>query len=106
MSAEDQINMLNQIPPVSNFEMRRSRRIAVVLAAAMILSILFFVYAFLQRIEADKQRAIAIVNLEEARRSEQEGMIMAEMARKQQAIAEQQLTQALQALENCKKSKQ
>jgi len=72
----------------------------------MVLSALLFVFGYLQKLEADKQAAIAIINLEEARKSEQEGMIMAEMARKQQAIAEQQLTQALQALENCKKSKQ
>lgn len=82
-----------------------NRSTKLLLVVFIVLSVLLFVYGYLQKLEADKQAAIAITNLEVARKLEKEAMMMFEMARKQQAMAEQQRLLAEQVLEDCKKSK-
>ncbi len=59
MNAEEQIQMLKQIPPQSKAEKSRNLRRAVVLAMATVVSVLFLVYAFVQKLEADNQRISA-----------------------------------------------
>lgn len=112
MKAEDQINMLNQIPPLSNLEKKRKLRASIVLFVATTVSVLFFVYAFLQKKEADKQFVQAEqrrIELEALKVDLQETRNMAENARREaeaaQIEAERQRALADQALENCKKNK-
>ena len=109
MSAEDNMNTLKQIPPVSNFERKRARRSAIALAASTIISILLFIYAFLQKKEADKQaiesakyKVIAEKVKEEAVAAQMEAMRQRKMAEAAQALAETQRVLAEQALANCK----
>lgn len=111
MRAEDNINMLKQIPPPSNFEKQRARRTAVVLAASTIISILFFIYAFLQKLEANKQAATAQkfrVEAEALRVEAENQREIAEQERKrtQSALQEAMIQheRAEQALADCKRN--
>ncbi len=64
-------------------KLQRARRTALVLATATIISVLFLIYAFIQKLEADKQTVIAQANLIESQRQEK-------LAKEAQAIAEEQ----------------
>jgi hypothetical protein len=105
MSAEDQINMLNQIPPQSNFEMKRARKTALVLATTTIISILFLIYAFLQKKEADKQAVIAVEMKMEAEKQREIAEASREMAVLAQQEAERQRILADKALADCERNK-
>jgi len=66
-------------------KLQRARRTALVLATATIISVLFLIFAFLQKLEADKQTEIAKANLVEAQKQEKrakEQTVIAEMQRK------------------------
>lgn len=71
----------------------------------VITTLLFFVYAFVQKLEADKLR-VEVENLyNEARRQEllaKEAQAMAEL---QRAAAEKVKAEAMQALADCEKNK-
>jgi hypothetical protein len=112
MKAEDQINMLKQISPQSNFEKKQARKTALVLAAATNISILFLIYAFLQKKEADKQAVHAEENRVEAEMAQAEAIAAQKEAEKQRAIAmsaqaeaERQHIRAEQALADCVQNK-
>ena len=64
-------------------KLQRARRTALVLATATIISILFLIYAFIQKLEADKQTELAKANLIESQRQEK-------LAKEAQALAEEQ----------------
>ena len=105
MDAEERIQMLRQIPPQSNFEKKQKMRTAIVLTLATIISLLFLVYAFMQKLEADKQRAIAVAEKMEADQQRAEAEKMRLMAEYQKIEAEKQRALAEEALAACEKSK-
>jgi cytochrome c-type biogenesis protein CcmH/NrfG len=105
MNAEEQLNKLKQIPPLSKEDKRKRLVTAMVLALATLLSVLFLLVAFVQKQVADKSRVEAENQRMEAERQAelaQQSRIAAEHAQLQ---ARQQLEQALAELENCKKEK-
>jgi uncharacterized protein YdbL (DUF1318 family) len=105
MKAEDLIKKLSEQAPVDPEQLKRARRTALVLATTTIVSILFFIYAFLQKQEADKQFTIAEqfrVELQIAKDEAQRQRAIAELSR---AEAEKQRELAEQALAECEKSK-
>jgi hypothetical protein len=51
-------------------EVKRARRTALVLATACILSILFLIFAFTQKLEADRQRIFAERIMQEAKNNQ------------------------------------
>lgn len=73
-------------------KLQRARRTALVLATATVISILFLIFAFVQKLEADDQRKAAEANLIEAKRQEK-------IAKDAQAIAETQRQVAVKAKE-------
>ncbi len=64
-------------------KLQRARRTALVLATATVISVLFLIFAFIQKLEADKQTVIAQANLIESQRQEK-------LAKEAQTIAEEQ----------------
>ncbi len=91
MNAEDQIRQLKQISPLTKEEKRKKLMTAIMLSISTFISVLFLVYAFIQKQEADFQKGAAV-----------KAQIEAEQNFK---LAEEQRALALQALENCKKGK-
>jgi hypothetical protein len=69
-------------------KLQRARRTALVLATATIISVLFLIYAFLQKLEADKQTQLALFNLEESKRQEKRAKDALEVAEIQRRIAD------------------
>jgi preprotein translocase subunit SecF len=105
MKAEDLIKKLKEQPPVDPEQLKRSRRIALLLASSSVISILIFIYGFLQKIEADYQFKLAEqyrVELQLAKEEAERQKVIAELSR---AEAEQQRNRAEQALADCEKSK-
>jgi hypothetical protein len=105
MKAEDELQMLKNIPPLSKNERRAKLRIALLLTASTLVSLLLLVYAFMQKKEADLQRENAIKaemlakqNMMEADRQRALAIAMEEEAMKQKLLARQ-------ALANCEKLK-
>lgn len=101
MKAEDLIRKLNEQPAEDPEQLKRARKTALVLATSTIVSILFLIYAFLQKLEADAQskraeeyRVEAVLAKEEAEKQKK----IAELGR---AEAEQQRNLAEQALAEC-----
>ena len=105
MNAEEQIRNLKHIPPLSNEEKRKKIMTSIVLTMATLISVLFLVYAFVQKLEADKQRALAVEAMEEANKQRTEAEKMRITAQYQQMQAEKSRTQAEEALAACEKSK-
>lgn len=105
MSAEDQIRNLKQIPPLSKEEKRKNMRTSIVLAMATLISILFLIYAFMQKLEADKQRALAVASMEEANKQRAEAEKMKLTAQYQEMQARKQAEAAEAALVRCEESK-
>ncbi len=111
-------------------KLQRARRFALILGTATVISIIFLVFAFYQKSEADKQRAAAEVNLkradslrtisdvarvaavkakeeaEEAQKAEAEQRLLAEKAEKE-AVENAELARqnAIQARENAEEAK-
>jgi energy-coupling factor transporter ATP-binding protein EcfA2 len=111
-------------------KLQRARRFALILGTATIISIIFLVFAFYQKSEADKQRTAAEVNLkradslrtisdiarvaavkakeeaEEAQKAEAEQRLLAEKAEKE-AVQNAELARqnAIQARENAEEAK-
>lgn len=105
MKAEDLIKKLKEQPSVDPEQLKRSRRIALVLAASTIVSILFLIYGFLQKLEADKQFKLAVqykMELTHAMKEVEELRLISDVAK---AEAEKQRNLAEQRLIECEKSK-
>jgi cell division protein FtsX len=112
MNAEEQLRKLKQIPPLTKEEKRRKLMTAIVLSLATLLSVLFLVYAFVQKLEAEKQAELAIEMKVEAdrQREEAERQRVTALYAQHQAVAakeeaDKQRSLALEALVNCEKSK-
>lgn len=105
MNAEERIQMLKQIPPDSNFEKKGKFRTAIVLTLATVISILFLVFAFIQKLEAEKQREISERLQMEAERQRELAVQQKIAAEYQLRQAEQNATEAAKALEECQNSK-
>lgn len=112
MDAEEQIRKLKQIPPLTKEEKRKKLITAIVLSVATFISVLFLVYAFMQKLEADKNSTLARLLKIEADLFRVEAERLRDLADKQRiesevsrAEADRQRLMALEALENCKKNK-
>lgn len=78
-------------------KLKRARITALVLASATVVSLIFLVFAFIQKSEADKQRLLAEDNAALAREQQKIAEQNAEEANAQRRIAEQRREQAEQA---------
>lgn len=112
MSAEDNIDMLKQIPPLSEYEKKRRWRTSFMLAFATAVSVLFLIYAFMQKMEADKQAATAQkfrIEAEVLQSLAEKQRMAAEKAREEAVMAQQEAERqrqlAEQALVNCEGNK-
>lgn len=105
MKAEDLIKKLSEQPAVDPEQLKRARRTALVLATTTVISILFFIYAFLQKQEADKQFQVAEQYKIEAELAKEEAEKQKKIAELSRAEAMQQRSLAEQALAECEKSK-
>ena len=105
MNAEERIQMLKQIPPQSSFEKKRKIKTTIVLTLATLISLLFLVYAFIKKLEADKQREIAVIEKMEAERQRTLAEQMRLTAVYQQMQSEKARVLAEEALAACEKSK-
>ena len=105
MNVEDQIRNLKQISPLSKEEKRKKIMTSIVLTGATVISVLFLTYAFIQKLEADKQREFAIMAKMEADQQRAEAEKMRLTAEYQRREAEQQRALALEALAACEKRK-
>lgn len=105
MDAEDQLRKLRQTPQPTPEAKKRKMVSSILLTLATLLSVLFLVYAFVQKLEADKLR-VEVENLyHEAKRQEllaKEAQAMAEL---QWLAADKAKAEALQALAECEKNK-
>lgn len=105
MNAEDQIRNLKQIPPLSKEEKRKKVMTSIILTLSTIISILFLIYAFMQKLEADMQRKAAEEARIEAEHQRTEAEKMRLTAEYAKAEAEKQRALAVEALAACEKSK-
>jgi WD40 repeat protein len=83
--------------------LRRTRATAIILGIAFIVAILFFVYAYLQKLQADSDRQYAETQRKQAQESADEAFRQRANAVKQKGIAEknaEELAKSLQALNN------
>lgn len=112
MNADERIQTLNQVPPLSNFEKKRKFRAAIVLALSTLMSIFFLVYAFIQKQEADKNFETLIQlrteneqlkQIAEAARMEADRQRSIAMYNEKSAVEARH--QAEKALQECKKRK-
>lgn len=78
-------------------KLQRARTTALVLATATIISILFLIYAFVQKLEADDQRQQAEFNLIESQRQEKLAKEAQAFAELQRAAADKAKNEALAA---------
>lgn len=105
MTAEEHIKKLHEKSKPTKEEIKRARRIAIVLAASTVVSILFLVFAFVQKTEADKLQELTLelrVELLEVKEQAEQAQQEAEM---QRAFAFKAQLDAQQALEECNKNK-
>lgn len=105
MNAEDQLRKLKQIPPLTPEEKRKKVVTAVVLAISTLISVLFLIYAFMQKLEADAQREIAVQLKVEAEKQREMAEVNRKVAEYAQREAEVQRKKAEEALAECQKSK-
>src|SRR5688572_12642477 len=108
MSAEDQIRQLKQIPLLTKEEKRKKLMTAVVLLLSTLISVLFLVYAFIQKTEADKNANLSIqlkIQADQMRVEAERQRIEAVYAQRQAIAAreeaDKQRALAMEALENC-----
>lgn len=92
-------------PDPAKEQIKRARRVALVLATSTVISVLCLAFAFIQKTEADRlyarlmgSQARAIEALQIAEKSREE-------AAQQRAVAEQSQLEAVRALEECAKNK-
>jgi hypothetical protein len=84
--------------------LRRARITSVVLGIAAVIAILFFVYGFVQQLEADKQYILAKVQETQAIKARDDANSAKDDALKQKNIAEGTLKENQKLLENLKRS--
>ncbi|HET9053269.1 MAG TPA: hypothetical protein VFM90_03800 [Cyclobacteriaceae bacterium] len=108
MTAEELNKKLHEKPKSTKEEVKRARRTAIVLAASTVIAILFFVYAFIKKTEADAQRELALklqMELQEVKEQAEQEKQKAKMqqmvamearheAEKQRAMSEQNAVQS------------
>ncbi len=80
--------------------LRRTRATAVILGAAFVVAIVFFVFAYIQKIAADSQRELAVQQKQIAEEAEQRALNNQQEALRQKGIAEQKSNDLLRANEN------
>jgi hypothetical protein len=105
MKAEDHIRNLNQIPPISKEEKGKKLRTSIVLTLSTVVSILFLMYGFMQKQEADRLK-MDVVKFQKIAMDAQtmgEQQRLAAMAAQQEAEAQRII--AIQALTECNKTK-
>lgn len=97
---------------VNKQQLKRARLTALILASVIVFSLLTLIYAFMQKMEADKARADAEVIGVQLKQMETEAMQNRAEAEKQKTMAEEQRMMALvaeqramQALAECDKKK-
>lgn len=112
MNADEQLRRLRQTPLPTPEEKKRKMVSSILLTLATLLSVLFLVYAFMQKLEADAQREKAVVaqqqaeeSFAEAERQRQIALEEKEKAEIAKLEAERQQAIAQQALDDCKKTK-
>ena len=105
MDADEQIRKLKQIPPLSKEEKRSKLKTFIVLSLATFISVLFLVYAFIQKLEADKQKEVSVQFIVEAQKQREEAEKQRAMAFAAQKEADKQRVLAIEALKNCEKNK-
>ena len=105
MDAEEQLRRLRQTPQPTPEEKKRKMASSILFTLATLLSVLFLVYAFVKKTEADKFRVEAENLRVEAVRQERLAKEAQAMTELQRAAAEQAKAEALQALTDCEKSK-
>jgi type II secretory pathway component PulC len=105
MDAEEQLRRLRQTPQSTPDEKKRKMVSSILLTLATLLSVLFLVYAFVQKLEADHLRVEAENLRVESVRQERLAKEAQAMAELQQAAAEKAKAEALQALADCKRNK-
>jgi hypothetical protein len=71
-------------------KLQRARIIALVLGSAVVICLLFLMYAFVQKSEADKQRVLAEKNADNARIAEKKALAQEKIAKESEAKAIQQ----------------
>lgn len=105
MNAEEQLRNLKQIPPLTKEEKRRKIMTAITLAFAAAISVLFLLYAFIQKQEAEKQKELSVQLKAEAEKQR-------EIAEHQRLLAEKAMEEAMrlrvlaeEALRNCENRK-
>ena len=112
MNADEQLHKLKQDQPLTKEEKRKKVITAIVLAVSTLISVLFLIFAFMQKMEADKLKeeavaaqvkVIEVQKMAEAARKEADLQRM--IAEKNMATAMEQKALAAKALEDCKKSK-
>lgn len=91
-------------------EVKRSRRITIVLAILAVTCVLMFIYGFLQGKEAEKQRALAAEQQMEAQRQRDRAIQLQKVAESEKIraeqnrmLAEENRKKAEQALADCQK---
>lgn len=105
MNAEERIQTLKQIPPDSNFQRKQKIRTAIALTLATLISILFLVYAFIQKLEAEKQYEISERLRIEAEAQKKVAEHLKAAAEYQRMLAEKNASEAAKALEECRNGK-
>jgi len=69
-------------------KLQRTRIVAIILGSAVIICILFLIYAFVQKAEADTQRLLAVENQKKAEVNERKARVSEQRAREALAVAE------------------
>jgi len=104
MSKKETVAMKSEQTEVakpSRNELRRARMRAIVLAAAALISILFFIYGHIQKMEAEKNYELAEQNRIEAEKQHDTAVV----AQYNASMLAQQLSKAIQSLEGCQKNR-
>lgn len=84
---------------------RKARITAITLAGLTVFSILCLVFAYIQRMDADRTRELAARCYEQLQSAELLAQQSQAEAERQRAIAEHQTVMAMSALEECKNKK-
>jgi WD40 repeat protein/energy-coupling factor transporter ATP-binding protein EcfA2 len=79
--------------------LRRTRATAIILGIAFLVAILFFVFAYIQKLEADKDRIAAIESEREAEKQREDAMLQRKIAEESKLDAEKKAEEATAAKE-------
>jgi len=96
---KDRIGIRGEIDPV---ELRKNRRLAIIIGTFAIIALISLVYAFVQQVAAEKTTELAFSQRILAEQAQMMANQNAEEARRQEAIANE-LRKALEACNNSKK---